>query len=252
MSKYALRASSIKHHELPPRYRVNAQASVYLNTFWLWTLEYTAGRSLDELAKSFSSVVKEFVIWNELNIPYRRFLSERFKDRGETDLTICAVDFDNRIEYQNALQLISIAILLRDEVSVNRIISAMGSNRHVDALYEQLIADYVQDSRGDMDEVIFDEPYGTLVSAYFQEDLSAASAPIQRYLKNWYRYQEGARWYDAHKRIKEDCAFYYGYWAFEAGATCYLLDIDDTDIVHSVYPKDLVFYGKRLRDNSSG
>ncbi|SOZ20193.1 hypothetical protein CBM2609_B70343 [Cupriavidus taiwanensis] len=129
-------AQSIKHHELPPRYRVNAQASVYLNTFWLWTLEYTAGRSLDELAKSFSSVVKEFVIWNELNIPYRRFLSERFKDRGETDLTICAVDFDNRIEYQNALQLISIAILLRDEVSVNRIISAMGSNRHVDALYE--------------------------------------------------------------------------------------------------------------------
>ncbi|MEC3766281.1 MULTISPECIES: hypothetical protein [Cupriavidus] len=34
---------SIQRHELSPRYRVSAQASVYLNTFWLWKLEYTAG-----------------------------------------------------------------------------------------------------------------------------------------------------------------------------------------------------------------
>ncbi|RAS08765.1 uncharacterized protein DUF1910 [Cupriavidus alkaliphilus] len=241
---------SVKHRDLSPRYRVNAQASVYLNTFWLWMLEYTAGRDLDELASSFSSVAKEFVTWNELNIPYRIFLSERFKDRGETDLTICAVDFDNRIEYQNALQLISVAILLRDGASVRRIISAMESNRHTDALYEQLIVDYVEDSHEDMDEAIFEDPYGKLVSAYFQENLNAAIDPVQGYLKNWYRFQDGARWYDAHKKIQEDSAFYYGYWAFEAGATCYLLDIDDDNINHAVYPKDLVAYGKKLRDEN--
>ncbi|WP_265920853.1 PoNe immunity protein domain-containing protein [Cupriavidus nantongensis] len=239
---------SIQHDELSLRYRVSTQSSVYLNTFWLWMLEYTAGRDLDELARSFSSVVREFVIWNELNIPYRRFLSERFKNRGETDLTICAVDFDNRIEYQNALQLVSVGILLRDEVSVGQIVSAMDSNRHADALYEQLIVDYLKHPRDDMDEAIFAKPYGTLVSAYFQENPSASLDAVQSYLKNWYRYQAGARWYDAHKRIQEHCAFYYGYWAFEAGATAYLLDLDDSGINHRMYPKDLVAYAKRLRD----
>ncbi|SPA56490.1 PoNe immunity protein domain-containing protein [Cupriavidus taiwanensis] len=244
----AICLDSIQHEKLSPRYRVSAQASVYLNTFWLWMLEYTAGRDLDELARSFSGVVREFVIWNEVNIPYRRFLSERFKNRGETDLTICAVDFDNRIEYQNALQLVSVGILLRDEVSVGQIISAMESNRHADALYEQLIVDYLKHPRDDMDEVIFVKPYGILASAYFQENSTSSLDAVQSYLRNWYRYQAGARWYDAHKRIQEHCAFYYGYWAFEAGATTYLLGLDDSGINHRMYPKDLVAYAKRLRD----
>jgi hypothetical protein len=37
---------------------------------------------------------------------------------------------------------------------------------------------------------------------------------------------------------------YFGYWAFEAGAVAYLLDLDDSAITHMVYPKDLVAWAR--------
>ena len=37
---------------------------------------------------------------------------------------------------------------------------------------------------------------------------------------------------------------YSGYWAFEAGAIAYLFNIDDSQIDHMVYPKDLVAYAR--------
>lgn len=230
-----------------PGYLCDAQRSVYQEMFRLWMLEYTAGGDLDELANEFKPVVDQFVHWNELNVPYRIFLQEEYKDHGDTDLTVCAVNFDNQIEYENALQLLSVAIMIRDGRSIKRIIASMSSNRRQDALYEQLILDYVNDPQELMEESLHEKPYATLLEAYFQEDNNAATASVQAYLKQWYRYQDGARWYDAHKKIRNDYAFYYGYWAFEAGATCYLLDIDDSSIDHMVYPKDLVAYARKLR-----
>ncbi|MFS8930533.1 conserved hypothetical protein [Cupriavidus taiwanensis] len=240
----------LKQNHPHPGYLRDAQGGLYEEMFWLWMLDYTAGADLDHLAREFASIVEEFCRWNELNIPYRLYLKEKFKDRGDTELTICSVDFFNQIEYENALQLLSIAILIRDGRSIKRIIAAMASNRYRDALYEQLIVDFVPDPQDDMDEVIFAEPYATLVEAYFQQDPTESIRLIKHYLKAWYRYQDGARWYDGHKKIQNDESFYYGYWAFEAGATSYLLDIDDSGIDHMVYPKDLVAYGRQLREKN--
>ncbi|WP_265920856.1 PoNe immunity protein domain-containing protein [Cupriavidus nantongensis] len=237
---------SIQHENLNPYYLVNTQASVFSHKLWLWMLEYTAGEEIDVLANAFGSVVDDFARWNELNIPFRISLRERFKDR-ETDLTVSAVDFNNRVDYQEALQLISIAILLRDGRSIKRIIASMAGNRYEDGLYEQLIADYVRDPQDGMEEVLFDNPYAILVEPYFQEDKNVGADLIREYIKKWYRFQDGARWYDAHKKIEDDKAFYYGYWAFEAAATSYLLDINDDSIDHIVYPKDLVNYARKMR-----
>ena len=233
-----------------PGYLCDAQRAVYQEMFRLWMLEYTAGESLDELASNLTKIVDEFVRWNELNVAYRLFLQKEFKDHGDTDLTVCAVDFDNQTEYENALQLLGVAIMVRDGRSIKRIIAAMASNRRQDALYEQLIFDYVNDPLEDIEDVLHEKPYATLLDAYFQEDKETAALSVQSYLKQWYRYQDGARWYDGHKKIQEDESFYYGYWAFEAGATCYLLDIDDSTIDHMVYPKDLVAYGRKLREEN--
>ncbi len=239
-----------KRDHLDPGYLLDAQGGLYKNMFRKWMLEYTAGEDISELATQFKPIVDEFVHWNELSVPYRIYLRDKYEDRGETDLTVCSVDFDNQIEYENTLQLLSIAILIRDGHSIKRIISAMDSNRYSDALYEQLIVDFVNDPQDDMDEVIHERPYAKLVEAYFQESADATIPHVQSYLKQWYRYQDGARWFDAHKKIQDDYAFYYGYWAFEAAATCYLLDIDDSSIEHMVYPKDLVAYARKLREEN--
>ncbi|QOF78327.1 PoNe immunity protein domain-containing protein [Variovorax sp. 38R] len=231
---------------------VVAQAFVFHEKFWLWMLDYTAGVDLDTLAPQLAGIVDEFVRWNDANAPYRQYLKDKYAEEDKqqgitTHLDVCAVDFDNQIEYENALQLLSVAILLRDARSVKRIVKAMVFNRYADALYEQLIADFVDDPQEDMQAVQHDAPYTTLVEAYFEDDDAKAVALVKDYLKNWYKHQDGARWYNAHLKIEDDLSFYYGYWAFEAGATCFLLDLDDSSIDHMVYPKDLVAYARKLQ-----
>lgn len=231
---------------------VVAQAFVYHEKFWLWMLDYTAGVDLDTLAPQLAGIVDEFVRWNDANVPYRKYLKEKYAEEDKqqgitTRLDVSAVDFDNQIWYEDALQLLSVAILLRDARSVKRIVKAMVFNRYADALYEQLISDFVDDPQEDMQVVLHDAPYSTLVEAYFEDDDAKAVALVKNYLKNWYKHQDGARWYNAHLKIEDDRSFYYGYWAFEAGATCFLLDLDDSTIDHMVYPKDLVAYARKLQ-----
>lgn len=55
-------------------------------------------------------------------------------------------------------------------------------------------------------------------------------------------------WHDGHLQMTDTDGHYFGYWAFEAGAVAFLLDIDDSSIDHMVYPKDLVAYARKLRD----
>jgi hypothetical protein len=98
-----------------------------------------------------------------------------------------------------------------------------------------------------VDEALHDEPYPTLLQVFEAPNPEEALPFVQTYLKNWYKAQDGARWYNGHQKIFDDQGPYYGYWAFEAGAACYLLSIDDSSIDHMVYPKDLVAYGRKLR-----
>jgi len=231
---------------------VLAHRAHYNEKFRLWMLDYTAGVELDVLAPQLAGIVDAFVGWNDANVPYRQYLKDKYAEEDKqqgvtTHLDVCAVDFDNQIEYENALQLLSVAILLRDARSVKRIVKAMVFNRYADALYEQLIADFVDDPQEDMQAVLHDAPYTTLVEAYFEDDDAKAVSLVKDYLKNWYKHQDGARWYNAHLKIENDRSFYYGYWAFEAGATCFLLDLDDSGIDHMVYPKDLVAYARKLQ-----
>lgn len=248
----AITTEDVQEQKVGTMSSVAARQSAYNVKFWLWMLDYTAGVDLDVLAPQLTGIVDEFVRWNDANIPYRQYLKDKYAEEDKqqgvtTHLEICAVDFDNQIVYENALQLLSVAIMLRDSRSARRIVKAMVFNRYADALYEQLISTYVDDPQEDMREVLHDEPYSTLVEAYFEDDDAKAVALVKDYLKNWYKHQDGARWYNAHLKIENDRSFYYGYWAFEAGATCYLLDLDDRTIDHMVYPKDLVAYGRKLR-----
>ncbi|MFC7422133.1 PoNe immunity protein domain-containing protein [Iodobacter arcticus] len=218
----------------------------YNRNLWTWMLDYTAGIDLDELAPCFSRVVDSFEEWFIVEKAYNQRLIRKLPEKNIAP-DAAAPDFYNQIEYGDTLQLLSVAILLRDQQSVRRIINALKFYRQRDGLFEQLIFDFVDDGL-DTFELFHDDPYKLLLQAYFDPEGTEGLGLIQQYLKAWYPAQEGARWYDAHRKIVDDNAPYYGYWAFEAGATAYLLDMDDSQIEHMVYPKDLVTYAKKLRD----
>lgn len=94
------------------------------------------------------------------------------------------------------------------------------------------------------------EPYRTLLQVFYEEVDQKTLDILQQYLKKWYpAMKDHPRWYDEHLNVsKEGYAGYYGYWAFEAAAAVYLLDLDDGQIDHLVYPKDLADYARKLRE----
>jgi Domain of unknown function (DUF1911) len=223
---------------------------IYHNKFWLWMLDYTAGVAISELANRFCDVVDDFVTWHDIGFLFNKKLQEEYQDRFpdmKVDLESSTIYFGEQTWYADVLQFISVAILIRDIRSIKRIVFAMRGNRHIDDLYEQLIYKYV-DNPLNLEGVVHEKPYQDLAEAFYEEDPEKTMALIKKYLKNWYRHQNGARWYNSHHFVMDDYAPYYGYWAFEAGAACFLLDIDDAKIDSMYYPKDLVDYGRKLRE----
>ena len=219
---------------------------LYLEAFWIWILDYTAGEPIDALAPRIADIVDKFEEWNEVDQLYQQELALDFPEDGPYEYE-GAPQFSTLSDYEDTLQLLSIAILLRDQRSVRRIIHVLRSHRGHDGLFEQLIGAYVEDSQ-DLDTCIISKPYNTLLQVFYEEDDNAALALLQKYLKQWYPAMKNhPRWYDEHLNINEEgYAAYYGYWAFEAGATVFILDLDDSQIDHLVYPKDLVDYARTL------
>ena len=219
---------------------------LYLEAFWIWILDYTAGEPIDALAPRIADIVDKFEEWNEVDQLYQQELALDFPEDGPYEYE-GAPQFSTLSDYEDTLQLLSIAILLRDQRSVRRIIHVLRSHRGRDGLFEQLIGENVEDSQ-DLDTCIISKPYNTLLQVFYEEDDNAALALLQKYLKQWYPAMKNhPRWYDEHLHINEEgYAAYYGYWAFEAGATVFILDLDDSQIDHLVYPKDLVDYARTL------
>jgi hypothetical protein len=232
---YSIGESSSVHHFL------------YLELLWIWMLDYTAGIALDQLAPRIADIVDKFEEWNEVDQKYQQECALKLPEYGLYKYS-GAPDFSTLSDYEDTLQLLSIAILARDQRSVQRIIHVLRSHRGQDGLFEQLISAYV-DNVVERDTCVLGAPYDTLLRVFYEEDETATLSLLKQYLQQWYpAMKDHPRWYDEHLRISEEgYAGYYGYWAFEAGAAVFILDLDDSAIDHLVYPKDLVNYGRKLR-----
>lgn len=91
------------------------------------------------------------------------------------------------------------------------------------------------------ESLIHVKPYADLLSAT-ETHGEAQQKAMADYLKRWYGGMKDCYWYDRHKRLK---AFFFGYWAFEAGLVTLLWNIDDGSYRDMrFYPKDLVDFGR--------
>jgi len=223
--------------------------SLYLEAFWIWMLDYTAGTPIDELAPRISRIVDAFEVWNDVDQALQQEAALEFPDYGPYEY-VAAPDFSTLAGYENTLQLLSIAILLRDRRSIKRMIHILRSHRGEDGLFEQLIGGYIEDEIA-LSSCVLGDPYEILLQVFYEENEKKTLDLLQQYLNQWYpAMKDHPRWYDEHLKInKQGYAGYYGYWAFEAAATVYLLDLDDGQINHLVYPKDLVDYARKLRED---
>ena len=205
-------------------------------SFTTYILRYTAGDSLEDLRADFGEVITA----HELATKY---LQKYEKNPTFPPLRLIEID-----EYERVLQLIGLCYLLHREDLLPRVANMFDpSYSGKDTLYEELLAFGLTD-RTDLDSWYHDAPYRDLINSLYRDTDEESVSDLQRYLKNWYSALIKAPWHDSHLRIRgDDCGAYFGYWAIEAGAVAYLLNLDDNSFRdHLVYPKDLVDFARRM------
>lgn len=203
-------------------------------TFANFALKYTAGESIELLRQDFEQVVYAFE-------QAAKYAQEYAKSPAFPPLRFIEID-----EYERVLQLIGLSYLLHRRDLLPRIAGIFDpSSAASDTLYEDLLA-FGLDGRFELDTWYHDAPYRDLINSVYRDTDDEAIADIERYLKSWYESLGKAPWHDSHLGIEDDsCAGYFGYWAIEAAALVYLMELDDSAFrEHLVYPKDLVDFAR--------
>lgn len=198
-------------------------------------LRYTAGESLDILRGDFTEVILAYEQYTKYDRAY------------EKSATFPPFRFAEIDDYERAIQLISLCYLLHRRDLLPRLAMMLdGAYAGKDTLLEDLFA-YELEDRYEVDEWYHDKPYRDIINSFYRETPEVSISDIEKYLKNWYTSMTRAPWHDSHLDMRDDGGAYFGYWAIEAAAAVYLLELDDSSFRdHIVYPKDLLDYAREL------
>ncbi|MGC1331059.1 PoNe immunity protein domain-containing protein, partial [Pseudomonas sp.] len=194
-------------------------------------LEYTAGTEIHDLNPLLENVITKYETFQKALSAYE----------GVQNISPLAIG-DWLDQYEECVQIMSICILLDRNDLLARFVTLIDNAGYAgkDALYEDLLAK-VLPHRTDVD-TWYHLIYSKLLYAIYAETPQESSDLIDQYCKEWYPAFAQAPWHDTH--LVEEEGGYFGYWSFEAGAIAYLYGIDDSQINHMVYPKDLVQYAR--------
>ncbi len=195
-------------------------------------MQYTAGQPIEPLRAMLANLIGDYEA-------YQRALS-----LYEGVPAIAPLGLDRLDDYELCMQLIGLCYLLHRRDLLPRIAKLEDPGyAGTDALYEELL-DYGLEGRFESDKLFHAKPYPRLVEAMYRNSDDESIADLKAYCDAWYPAFKSVPWHDGHLRMTETDGDYYGYWAFEAGAVAYLLDLDDSSITHMVYPKDLVAWAR--------
>jgi hypothetical protein len=200
-------------------------------------LAYTAGEPLEDLGSMLESTIEALEKEQQIRSDY-------FDDKSTTVLG------GGEESFLEALQYIGLAYLLHRRDLLPRIeILIYGidsSNQIRDMLYQDFLI--FNDPTQKPSDKYYNGEYGDLMdSMYSQNTKESALKDLTSYVKDWYKMHKQHFWYDSHLNdVRLDNGFMYcGYWAFEAAAVAYLLDLDDSKLhKYLYYPKDLVAYAR--------
>ena len=204
-------------------------------TYQFLSLEYTAGHDISKMRYLLEIIIERYE-------EYTFVLRQYKNDSDWAPFYFTAID-----EYERCMQLIGWCYLLHRRDLLPRIAAMQDKIYHdqsdqVDTLYEDFLSFELND-RYDIDQWFYDHPYRPLIFSKYRDTKEESIQDIQKYLKLWYPAFESAPWHDTHKMEE---GLYFGYWAIEAAAYVYLLDLDDSEISHLVYPKDLVKFAREF------
>jgi hypothetical protein len=146
--------------------------------------------------------------------------------------------------YQYVMWLLSLAVMLDLKEYVPQIASWISTKEDdgQDVLVRRLFERFGISMPGE--SLVHERPYAALLQATETTSADQQKA-MTKYLKTWYSGMKNCYWHDRHKRLH---AFFFGYWAFEAGLVTLLWNIDDS-VYRDMpfYPKDMVEFARQQR-----
>ncbi len=194
---------------------------IFVNNIEILIAKYSAGYDLSILNVDFNKIVISL---------------EEYQKQPNSDGFYFADSFD---DYERALWLISLGVLLKVEVDIfNRLLKCI-KNEGVDALYDTIVAKYFNNIIVVSNKTLcYESKFSFLLEATLLNP-DEAQMNVKDFLTNWYKNMEECYWYDNHKG--PDGGGYFGYWCFEAAAISYLFKIENSLFREMpFYPKDLV------------
>ena len=198
------------------------------------SLQYTAGIPIDKLRGDLDQIVAD---WERYADALRKF-------NKQPDLW--AFDFSDRVEYNQAMQLVGITILLKREDLLPRVAALCDAFKGDDAIYDALLFPYLP-NRPSPEGFFHADPYNIVIDAIDEEDPKKQADLMKKAVKRWYTANKDQPFHDTHKQIDDDgSGGYFGYWCFELAALTVILGIDDSSFRDDItYPKDLADYARQ-------
>jgi hypothetical protein len=203
--------------------------------FALMLLRYTAGEPIVELREQLEGVVSAYEEYARRQAAVHR--------PGWPPLRLSELE-----DYERTVQLIGLCHLLHRRDLLPRI-AAMEDPFYEgeDGLYEDLLA-YAMKGRIDV-ETCLHEQYIDCLNGIYGETDDERLTDLNAYLEQWYASMKEVSWHDSHLNLSNDWGLYFGYWAIEAAALAYLLELDDTSLrEHITYPKNLVDFARSFEE----
>ena len=196
---------------------------------------YSGGHSVEELAEIYPAIVE---YWESYAYEWRIFQESDQSTAG----TVAAIPLlDTSFVYAN--QLICFAILLGCGDLLNRILPIIDfNNPRRDGMLERLVAPYSENRNERPDDCVRHLPYFKTLNI-FNAPLETRPQLMKEYLDGWYQASKREPYFDSHKRGDG----FGGYWAWEAAAITFILEIDDVSYRDAqFYPIDLVDFGRKI------
>jgi len=204
-------------------------------------IEYTAGKPIEEMIPLFEKVI------------------ESYEKQAEALAIFNQSEKPSVIATQSAtLNILGLAFLLNRNdlfVRIHQLVNGEGE-RHSgeDEIINKFFKLHDPQHPTNNEGKLFSFAYSTLCdvidNVLVKKDKVHALELLDEYLSDWYQMNKHESWYNGHLDL-ENKVSYIGYWAFEAAALVYLLDLDDRSLHHYLfYPKDIVQWARSQKTNN--
>lgn len=205
-------------------------------------LRYTAGEDVESIGSDLELLIEAYELCQKDLAAYE----------GVPEIAPLNIE-DWAYQYQEFVQVVGFCILLHRHDCLARFVGLFDAAGFAgeDVLYEDLI-NKVLPGRREVDEYYHDV-YQPLVDAIYADVPEERSRLLSEYCSGWYAAFGNIPnyWHDTHLSMTEEGGSYFGYWVIEAAAVAYLYNIDDSEISHMVYPRDLVEYARSYHPGKS-